>query len=90
MHVDQATGDQACEQRSFIRSRADLVRLAQFRVDVALFQRDVEIAAQNQQLSVPLRVGHIRIERFEEPHLRVEVLAAIRHVDRCDQHIAGG
>ena len=72
MHVDQAAIDQPREQRPFVGSRADLIRLAQLRVNVAFFQCDVEIAAQNQQLSVPLRIGHIRIERFEEAHLRVE------------------
>src|SRR5438552_350198 len=63
---------------------ADLVLLAQFRVNVALLSSDIQVAAQHQ---AALR-RDVLLEAVEELQLGVEILAAIRHVDGSEAQIA--
>ena len=63
---------------------ADLVLLAQFRVNVALLSSDIQVAAQHQ---AALR-RDVLLEAVEELQLGVEILAAVRHVDGSEAQIA--
>ena len=59
-------------------------RLAFLRMHVHVRARHVEVAEQDERLARGLESRGVGVERFEEAHLAREVLAAVRHVDRCD------
>ena len=56
-----------------------------FGMHVHLGARDVQVAAQDGALPRGLQVRGELLQRLEEPHLRREVLAAVRHVDRRER-----
>jgi hypothetical protein len=53
-------------------------------VDIAIGPRDVEVAADNERTVRGRELRGEGAHRLEEAHLGGEVLAAVRHVDRCD------
>jgi len=80
--VDEPVVDRALEELSLIGPDADGARLEFLRMNVLVGDRDVEIAAHDQELAGLFARARPALELAEERHLRDEVLAAVRHVDR--------
>src|SRR5687768_12050231 len=82
--VDQTVADYSFEQRTLLRELPDDARLALLGMHVHVGARDVEVAADDHRRGARLETCGVGLEIAEEPHLRVEVLAAVRHVNRND------
>ena len=65
--------------------------LRSFGMHVEVGARDVQVAAEDEPAARGARTARAYAsERLEEAHLRREVLAAVRHVDRRDGQVADG
>ena len=82
MHVHQPVSEDLLDQRSFVGPLSDDARLPFFRVHVHVGPCDVHVAAKDERYSRRAGFRCKRRHRLEKPHLRGEILAAIRHVDR--------
>src|SRR5215831_5617095 len=57
-------------------------------MNVTLRACDVQITAEQDRPALLLLSRRERVELFEELHLGGEVLAAVRHIDRCHRQLA--
>ena len=84
MHVHEPMADDALEQRTFVGPLADDVRLPLLGMHVHVGAGDIEIAAEDERLSRRFVIRDEQLECVQESHLRFEILAAVRHIDRRD------
>jgi len=87
VYVSQAATDDAFNQRPFFRKLSDRARFPFLRMHVHVGPRDVHVAAQHERQTRILKPGSVRVEGFEELHLRRKILAAVGDVDRRDSRL---
>jgi len=87
VYVSQAATDDAFNQRPFFRKLSDRARFPFLRMHVHVGPRDVHVAAQHERQTRVLEPGSVRVEGFEELHLRRKILAAVGDVDRRDSRL---
>ena len=81
LHVPEAPRQQALDEGPLLGQLSDHA-LPFLGVNVQVRARDVEVAAQDQRIGPGGQGGRVGVERREELHLGLEVLAAVGHVDR--------
>src|SRR6267378_1839869 len=87
-HVHELRAEECFEQRALLRALADGVRLPLLGMHVHLGARDVHVAAQNQLPAIGRQPRGPVAEARYECELRRVILAAVRHIDRCDDQVA--
>jgi len=87
VHVYQAATEDPLNQCPFFRKLSDRARFPLLRVHVHVGPRDIHVATQDERQAGSLKFGGVRVEGFEEAHLRRKVLPAVRDVDRRDRRL---
>src|SRR5262249_38939293 len=88
--VDETVADDVLELRALGGGLADLLRLSETRMNVALFTRHVQIAHEHEGRAATLRFCRERAERVQETDLRWKIFAAVRHVNGRERDVADG
>src|SRR6266542_6926635 len=86
--VDEMAAEELVEQLALLGALPDDPRLSLLRVDVDFDTRYVQVAADHELASRIVQLAGPCGETLEECELGRIVLAAVRHVDRCDNPVA--
>src|SRR4030095_6858736 len=77
----------SCEVCAFFWKLPDRARFAFFRMDVHIRPRHIQITAHHERSCGGLKLRRVRVHRFQEAHLRGEILPTIRDVNRRDRRL---